>query len=147
MTANMPAEQLPLETLYEGDRGPAVVQLQTRLTELNIYSSEITGLFNAATKQAVQDFQAEYGLTEEAGFFGPKTWYALTFWSQETELPTVSALAGVKLSAVKQGLRKLVDAAAVQPKPLMRNACEPKAEVEAGKILFWPFANKGEGAF
>lgn len=141
MTANMPADPLPLETLYEGDRGPAVAQLQARLTELNIYSSEITGLFNAATKQAVQNFQAEYGLTEEAGFFGPKTWYALTFWSQETKLPTAPALVGINLSAIKQQLRKLVDTAAVQPKPLMQNASKPREEVEIGKILFWPFAS------
>ncbi len=146
MTVKTFAAELPLETLYEGDRGPAVAQLQTRLTELNFYCSEITDLFDAATKQAVHAFQAEYGLTEEAGFFGPKTWYAITFWSQETGLSSVSSNSATESSAIKQQLRRLVDAAAVQPKPLMKNALEPRTEIESGKILFWPFANKNEGA-
>ena len=140
MTAKMPANELPLETLYEGDRGPAVAQLQTRLTELNFYRGKTTALFDAATKQAVHAFQAEYGVTEEAGFFGPKTWYAITFWSQETKLPSTASK-----PAIKQWLRGLVDAAAVQPKPLVNAALKP-AEVESGRILFWPFANKSEGA-
>ncbi|MEM8505331.1 MAG: peptidoglycan-binding protein [Cyanobacteria bacterium P01_D01_bin.1] len=143
-------EPLPLETLYEGDRGPAVIQLQTRLSELNFYASEITSLFDAATKQAVYDFQAEYGVTEEAGFFGPKTWYALTFWSKETELPNAlalnSTLRNLRFSAIKQRLRQLVDTASMQPQPLLMST-EPKAEVESGKLLFWPFANKREGVF
>ncbi|MGB3788744.1 MAG: peptidoglycan-binding protein [Phormidesmis sp.] len=155
MTTKMPAAELPLEPLYEGDRGPAVAQLQTRLTELNFYGSEITNLFDAATKQAVRAFQAEYGLTEEAGFFGPKTWYAITFWSKETGLSNASSEPATETLAIKQRLRRLVDAAAVQPEPLMKNALEPRAEVESGKILFWPFArpfakpfaNKSEGAF
>ncbi len=146
MTVEISAAELPLETLYEGDRGPAVAQLQTRLTELNFYRSEITSLFDAATKQAVHAFQAEYGLAEEAGFFGPKTWYAITFWSQETGLPSVSSNSATKSSAIKQQLRRLVDAAAVQPKPLMENDLEPQSEIESGKILFWPFASKNEGA-
>jgi len=144
--AELPLEPLPLETLYEGDRGPAIAQLQSRLTELNFYASEITSLFDAATKQAVYDFQSEYGVTEEAGFFGPKTWYALTFWSKETELLNASALKTLRLPALKQQLRQLVDAASVQPQPLFAST-EPKAEVEPGRLLFWPFANQREGAF
>lgn len=145
MTAVMPANEreLPLETLYEGDRGPAIAQLQTRLTELSFYKGEITSLFDAATKQAVYAFQSEYGVTEEAGFFGPKTWYALTFWSKETKLPVSTA---VRLPALRQRLRQLVDAASVQPQPLLTNV-EPRTEIESGKILFWPFANKNGSAF
>ena len=77
---------LEIESLYEGDHGPAVAQLQTKLAELNLYTSDITGQFDTQTKQALQAFQCQYGLTEEAGYFGIQTWYALTFWSQETKL-------------------------------------------------------------
>lgn len=140
MTVAMSATELPLETLYEGDRGPAIAQLQTRLAELNFYTSEITSLFDAATKQAVYAFQSEYGVTEEAGFFGPKTWYALTFWSKETKLSDTASFDPIKLPALKQWLSQLMDTASQQPTPLLVST-EPKTEAEPGQILFWPFAN------
>ena len=143
MAADLLVEELPLEPLREGDHGPAVAQLQARLAELNAYSSQITGLFDVATKQALYDFQTEYGLVEEAGFFGPQTWYALTFWSRETELP-LAALSAIKLPALKSWLKQIVDAAAVQPEPLLSNP-GARAEVASGKLLFWPFAKPFAG--
>ena len=82
--------ELVLESLYEGDRGPAVAQLQAKLAELNLYTGTITGQFDSQTKQALQALQGQYGLSEEAGYFGPKTWYALTFWSQRPERSLLS---------------------------------------------------------
>ncbi|EDX83997.1 Putative peptidoglycan binding domain protein [Synechococcus sp. PCC 7335] len=137
MAANLPVDELLLEPLHEGDRGPAVAQLQARLAELNAYSSQITGLFDVTTKRALTDFQADYGITEEAGFFGPQTWYALTFWSHETELPTSLFAIGLPL---KSWLLQLFAAAAVQPEPLLSSVGN-RPEIAPGKILFWPFTN------
>ena len=85
--------ELPLEPLSEGDRGMTVKQLQTRLAALSLYQGDITGDFDALTRQALETFQCQYGLSE-MGFFGPQTWYALTFWCHETTLsiPFVSDL-------------------------------------------------------
>ncbi|MDV3349222.1 peptidoglycan-binding domain-containing protein [Leptothoe sp. LEGE 181152] len=76
---------LPLETLYVGDQGPMVIQLQGKLHELGLYNGRLTGQFDNRTQQALIAFQDQYGVIE-TGFMGPKTWYALTFWSQETDI-------------------------------------------------------------
>ena len=90
VSGNLLSNDLEPASLYEGDCGPAVVQLQHHLAHLNHYRGPITGQFDTDTKQALEAFQREYELSE-VGFFGPQTWYALTFWSQETELPFSSA--------------------------------------------------------
>lgn len=86
ISENLLSDNLEPDPLYEGDCGPTVVQLQRHLANLNHYNGSITGQFDTDTKQALEAFQKEYELSE-VGFFGPQTWYALTFWSQETELP------------------------------------------------------------
>src|SRR5580693_6524579 len=62
-------------TLVEGDTGPAVVTLQTRL---NVWGAKLTvdGDFGALTQTAVKAFQAEEKLTVD-GVVGPQTWAAL----------------------------------------------------------------------
>ncbi|MEO1397115.1 MAG: peptidoglycan-binding domain-containing protein [Cyanobacteria bacterium J06634_5] len=86
-------DELTLEILHEGDYSFAVKQLQHRLTRLGHYHAEITGQFDTPTRIALETFQKEYRLSE-VGFFGPASWYALTFWSQETRLasPVLSRL-------------------------------------------------------
>lgn len=65
----------PNPTLVEGDTGPAVRTLQTRL---NVWGANITvdGDFGPATLAAVKAFQARENLTVD-GVVGPQTWAAL----------------------------------------------------------------------
>jgi peptidoglycan hydrolase-like protein with peptidoglycan-binding domain len=62
-------------TLTEGDTGPAVKTLQTRL---NVWGAALTvdGDFGPATLAAVKAFQTEQKLTVD-GIVGPQTWSAL----------------------------------------------------------------------
>jgi GH25 family lysozyme M1 (1,4-beta-N-acetylmuramidase) len=62
-------------TLVEGDTGPAVQTLQTRL---NVWGATLTvdGDFGALTLAAVKAFQTEQKLTVD-GIVGPQTWAAL----------------------------------------------------------------------
>ncbi|MBE9030640.1 peptidoglycan-binding protein [filamentous cyanobacterium LEGE 11480] len=79
---------LDLALLREGDRGSNVAQLQARLAALDLYQGEITGYFDSATRQSLESFQRTYEL-DEYGCFGTETWYAMTFWSQETAFPSI----------------------------------------------------------
>ncbi|MFK8185092.1 MAG: peptidoglycan-binding protein [Phormidesmis sp.] len=126
---------LPLETLREGDQGSTVAQLQAQLSELDFYHGSVSGQFDADTKAALETFQNQYELSEEQGFFGPQTWYALSFWSRETEWPVPAIL-----PAVKGWLVQLIDAAAVQPEPILASAqqTQDKKQLEPGQLLFWP---------
>jgi peptidoglycan hydrolase-like protein with peptidoglycan-binding domain len=62
-------------TLVEGDTGPAVKTLQTRL---NVWGAKLTvdGDFGPLTLAAVKAFQTEHKLTVD-GIVGPQTWAAL----------------------------------------------------------------------
>jgi hypothetical protein len=66
--------------LSKGARGPAVTELQVRLTTrypaYNHYAP--TGYFGDATDAGVREFQRRSGLTVD-GVVGPKTWAALGF--------------------------------------------------------------------
>ena len=53
----------PFTTLSKGSKGSAVIELQTRLTELGYMDSEIDGDYGNKTKTAVQLFQKNAGLT------------------------------------------------------------------------------------
>ncbi|MEM6599310.1 MAG: peptidoglycan-binding domain-containing protein [Cyanobacteria bacterium P01_C01_bin.69] len=124
---------LELETLREGDQGSSVVQLQAQLSSLEFYQGELSGEFDISTKQALEAFQTHYGVTNELGIFGPQTWYALTFWSQETDWPIPAIL-----PAIKRSIESLVDVAGRQPEPLWPNQVRPQREINSGEILFWP---------
>lgn len=59
-----------------GSRGPEVVQIQKRLSELQLYSGPADGIFGGGTDSAVRTFQQSNGLTID-GKVGPGTWSAL----------------------------------------------------------------------
>lgn len=63
--------------LRVGSRGSAVVQLQTRLTELRYDVGPIDGAFGPSTKHGVIAFQKVNGLARD-GIVGPRTRAALT---------------------------------------------------------------------
>lgn len=62
--------------LQRGDRGSDVTALQTRLTALGCYDSEIIGIFGPSTEAAVKRCQAQFNLTPD-GIAGPQTLAAL----------------------------------------------------------------------
>ena len=87
-------------TLVEGDTGPAVQTLQTRL---NVWGAKLTvdGNFGAATLAAVKAFQAAHHLTVD-GVVGPQTWAALLAnpptAPQPYPAPTALAVSAVTLT-------------------------------------------------
>ncbi|MEO1619403.1 MAG: peptidoglycan-binding domain-containing protein [Cyanobacteria bacterium J06632_3] len=131
------APQLEPETLHEGDQGASVTQLQTQLKSLGFYQANISGKFDTPTKQALEAFQTQYGISREFGFFGPQTWYALTFWSQETTWPIPSPL-----PAIKRSLKTFIESAGHQPVPLWSTQAQPQPEIMPGQQLFWPPFNR-----
>ena len=87
-------------TLVEGDTGPAVQTLQTRL---NVWGAKLTvdGSFGPATLAAVKAFQAAHHLTVD-GVVGPQTWAALNAnpptSPQPYPAPTALAVSAVSLT-------------------------------------------------
>ncbi|MDG4865601.1 peptidoglycan-binding protein, partial [Streptomyces sp. T-3] len=66
----------PAETpgsLRRGDRGDAVVELQLRLQQLQLYVGAAHGNYNAEVEQAVARFQDARAIGEESGVYGPVT--------------------------------------------------------------------------
>ena len=65
-------------TLRRGDKGPYVVDMQTKLNKLgyDLGPCGIDGDFGRATEKAVKAFQGDHGLKVD-GICGPATWSAL----------------------------------------------------------------------
>lgn len=59
-----------------GSTGSEVTQIQQKLAGLGYYSGKIDGIYGSGTRQAVTDFQRDYGLTAD-GIAGSKTLNAL----------------------------------------------------------------------
>ena len=74
--------------LQQGDSGDAVRQLQTKLWYIGYYTGSINGSFDAATREAVIDFQRAKGLVRD-GIAGKKTLGAL-----DTACTNAKSLAG-----------------------------------------------------
>ncbi|TDC58951.1 peptidoglycan-binding domain-containing protein, partial [Streptomyces hainanensis] len=70
-----PGEEEPPPVLQMGDSGPEVVKLQQRLLQLNwVYVGEAHGVYDQATKDAVERFQSAYGVQEDSpGVYGAAT--------------------------------------------------------------------------
>lgn len=73
-------------TLAEGAQGPTVKWAQYLLVPGNLDRGGIDGIFGAATKKAVEGFQAASHLTVD-GVVGPATWGALG--GERPEPPTL----------------------------------------------------------
>ncbi|MGB8001219.1 MAG: NlpC/P60 family protein [Anaerobacillus sp.] len=63
--------------LGTGDRGQAVTALQSELESLGYYTYNVDGIFGQITKDAVEEYQAEQGLTVD-GLAGPEVMAALS---------------------------------------------------------------------
>jgi general secretion pathway protein A len=82
-------EQIP-EVLSSDDEGGGVVWLQRSLAELNYQSDTPTGLFDAATVEALKRFQRDRGLIAD-GVAGPLTQIALFGQLERYPVPRLSA--------------------------------------------------------
>lgn len=76
------SQSLTLQTLSLGTVGDDVKKLQKILTDLGVYSGELSGTFNSETENALFSFQKTEGIVSQksdsgAGVFGPKTKIAL----------------------------------------------------------------------
>ncbi|MFE0515825.1 peptidoglycan-binding protein [Streptomyces sp. NPDC058964] len=72
------AEDLPRPTsppvLRRGDHGPEVTELQLRLTQLNLYVGEASGIYNRQVEDAVSTYQLARGIrSDEPGVYGAAT--------------------------------------------------------------------------
>ena len=71
-----PSLPTPVPVLRSGAQGEAVWQLQERLQALGYLNGSVDGQFGPATKEAVQLFQRQHGLTAD-GIAGKKTLAAI----------------------------------------------------------------------
>ncbi|MFE0799088.1 peptidoglycan-binding protein [Streptomyces sp. NPDC058812] len=61
-------------TLQRGDRGPEVVELQQRLTQLYLYTGDINGNYNRQVEDSVRTYQWARGVRDdELGVYGQDT--------------------------------------------------------------------------
>lgn len=65
-----------------GASDPAIQDLQIFLDELGYYDEEITGTYDIATRDAVADYQTDYGL-EADGMVDEETWNSFQEIDQE----------------------------------------------------------------
>ena len=69
-------DDIRLPTLRLGMRGPAVQNLQERLSSLGLLQGRIDGIFGDQTEESVKSAQRSFNLTPD-GVVGPATWRAL----------------------------------------------------------------------
>ena len=74
--------------IEEGSTGSYVRDLQKKLTDLGYKVGGVDSIFGPNTKEAVMNFQRDYGLSVD-GQVGPKTWAKLNeehwYWSQYSQ--------------------------------------------------------------
>jgi peptidoglycan hydrolase-like protein with peptidoglycan-binding domain len=68
-------------TLNSSSRGQSVTCLQQRLIDLGMQGVAVTGIFDAATQQAVRSYQRSTPPLNVDGIAGPRTLAALDIWS------------------------------------------------------------------
>lgn len=88
---NVAAAEIQVEQLLHiGDRGEAVVTLQTKLAELNYYNYAIDGIYGPITASAVRQYQKDHGLLVD-GIAGPVTLSSL-FSGADVSRPSASVV-------------------------------------------------------
>ncbi|HET9518359.1 MAG TPA: peptidoglycan-binding protein [Actinoplanes sp.] len=92
-------------TVRVGAKGPAVIELQQRLTELGYWNGKSDGSFGALTRQAVYAVQKAAGLGRD-GVVGPKTQAALDQGVRPTARSTRGHVVEINL---KRQLLMIVD--------------------------------------
>lgn len=86
--------------LQNGSRGPLVSFLQLTLKDLNLYNTEIDGIFGTNTLNAVKEFQTSNGITAD-GIVGESTWNSLLPYTQvPTTIPYTYDILILNLKAI-----------------------------------------------
>lgn len=75
-TSSGATAEITLPTLRVGMRGPAVRNLQERLSSLGLLQGSIDGVFGSQTEESVKAAQRSFNLNDD-GIVGPATWRAL----------------------------------------------------------------------
>jgi len=117
--SDQPVNLSSVPAMKEGDNGPAVSDLQTRLQAAGFPPGAIDGDFGPGTEAAVLAFQNSKGLLAD-GIAGPRTLAALGFAAEQLPVPgpmpqiTVSIAAkmfpGAMVSHIGQNLPLVLDA-------------------------------------
>ena len=89
-------------TLERNDRGPAVTDLQNRLTAAGFSPGAADGIFGARTEGAVRDYQASRGIQVD-GIVGPNTWAQLNGAPAVETPPVVEPVAPGDVAQVTDG--------------------------------------------
>lgn len=88
-TQVMTLAPIPGITIRPGNRGDAVVYLQTILTNLKYYSGKVDGIYGQGSQNAVKAFQKDHKLGSD-GVVGAKTYQALEKAQAESGAPAAS---------------------------------------------------------
>jgi hypothetical protein len=114
-----------------GTRGPAVLALQSSLNAFGFDSVETTGVYGAATQDAVRQIQESTGLQVD-GIVGKQTRMVLTSWSRDEPTPSLgpkpfpiatrSFVADGNLLTGRALAQEQAETAAVPPASLEANA-------------------------
>lgn len=88
-------------TIAEETMGEAVLNLKMMLRQLGYKGIEVTPAFDAATRQAIFDFQNRIGLPAD-GVVGPQTKIALYNTRPELDIPMLRPLAPVQRAALQE---------------------------------------------
>ncbi len=107
-------------TLRVGDRGPAVVDLQSRLGGI-----AADGVFGPVTHRAVVAYQSARGLVAD-GIVGPRTWGALTGGALAVQATSTRVVAAAP-AASSVGAAAVAEAARHAGKPYVYGATGPNA--------------------
>jgi len=81
------AEGAP-EILKPGSRGDVVAELQQRLRRAGVFEEDISGVYNDATRNAVEHLQRETGLPTD-GLAGRQTRMVLSSWAPQGPTPAL----------------------------------------------------------
>lgn len=73
-------------TVYEGDRGSEIMELQIALARLGYYEGPVSGIFSPQLLEAVEGFQAKHGIRPD-GIVGKSTWEALGLYPPRPTKP------------------------------------------------------------
>ncbi|MDA8344675.1 MAG: L,D-transpeptidase family protein [Thermaerobacter sp.] len=127
----------PRRTVYEGDRGSEVTDVQITLESLGYYEGPVSGIFTPQLAEAVALFQAKHGIRPD-GIIGRSTYEALGLYPPRRTSP--AWLPRPQPSTQDDTRPSLSKASKPRPTRAPRKVAPPAAPESR------PLANSGQGA-